>query len=84
LVRLYYTRVSYFQRDGDRGRIRINNRNVGNKAIPETGQSLDKAWLYGGITKDLAYLVDGGPQTVIKVDKSVGGPKFLAYLLSRH
>jgi hypothetical protein len=62
---------------------RLFRRLHGNQeSIPAPGNSLNKARIRGRIPKGLSNLVDDGIQTVIKIDKGVGGPELLPQIFS--
>ena len=52
------------------------------EAIAATGQGFDEARAVGGIAKSFAELVNRGIQTVVEINKGVGGPDLSAKLFA--
>ena len=52
------------------------------ETIATAGQGLDEARAIGGVAQCVAKALDGGVETVVEIDKGVGGPESGAELLA--
>jgi hypothetical protein len=62
---------------------RFRRDDTGNEAVAAPGHGLKEARVVGVVSERVAQPLDGRVQTVVEVNKGVGGPEFFAQLLSR-